>query len=649
MTNLSKIKRNRMKEILNDLKNNNMNDEQIKAINEIESYIDEKRFGLIWEEHEEEVNAQMEKNIPVFVEDKDKKIINDNDDGMNFILEGDNLHSLGLLEKTHKGKIDIIYIDPPYNTNNSLTYNDERVGEEDSFRHSMWLSFMSERLRKAKTLLSRQGLIFLSIDDNEGYNLKILCDEIFGEQNFMGSFSIIKAEGGGQAKNIIKGHDLLLVYASNLKEASPLARSKDVRGQIFEKDGERYWIQEDAYRKVYGTYGNLHYEEILDYKDEKYKENIDAKIESGEIILLKKGPNNMNVIGKVRNLKEDFSKYHSVMKHLNSSGKSDLEAFGLDKLFDYPKPVDLVKELISGAAFLRPGKLTVLDFFAGSGTTGQAVLEFKEETGREIDFILCTNNEVSAKQKLSFVKSFGYLKDYTPTSQTTEKAIENKIDKVLESEDITLDKLISRNPEEYETYGICQSVTLPRIKKTIKGFEWNKKGTKILFKKKLTEKSLYNIDEHLSKIEDIKKEHGYEKYKVKVDSSSNLILEASIESGEHYKGISANLKYFKTNFVSKLQDNDSTLSDELLMHIKEMAELEYSIDLDTTEAVKLVLDEKDLDHIFEDDHFKNLRLLVPTFVLLKGEQKVKAEERNISIIPIPNYYFSNEMKEAGEL
>ena len=639
MRNLSQIKRDKMKTFLESLKDGS-DDGKIQAIDEIECFLDEKKYGLVWEEHEEAVDVMMQENIPVFKEDVGRRIISNPGQVTNFILEGDNLHSLNLLEKTHKGKIDIIYIDPPYNTNNSLTYDDTRVGDEDAFRHSMWLSFMSERLRKAKNLLSRQGLIFISIDDNEGYNLKVLCDEIFDENNFMGSFSITKAEGGGQAKYIVKGHDLLLVYAQNLAEAKPLGRAKDVRGKTFEKDGETYWIQEDAYRKVFGQYGNLHYEEILEYKDQAYKDDIDNKIKNGEIILLDKGPNGMHVLGKVRKLSDDYSKYHSVMKQLNANGKSDLAAFGLDDLFDYPKPVNLIKELISGAAFLRPGKLTVLDFFAGSGTTGQAVLEFVKETGREVEFILCTNNEVSAKQKLNFVKSYGYLESYKPASTTTDSAIEKKIDNELEKVGSSLQELIDRDVERYESYGICQAVTYKRIKDVIAGFDWQKAGTKILYKKKLSESNLSKMDEFLAEIEKIKTKEAYESY--------NLILEAAVKKGEHYEGIPANVKYYKTDFVSKYVDEDTSLTDQLMDFIKEMVELENGIDLDSQENIKLIMDEDELDKFF-DDVVDGVTLFVPNYVLLKGKHESLAEEHNVMIVRVPDYYFAFEMRGAGEL
>ncbi|MTO50990.1 site-specific DNA-methyltransferase, partial [Turicibacter sanguinis] len=213
MANLSQIKRDRMKAFLETLKEANSSDEQIKAINEIENFLDEKRYGLVWEEHEEQVDVMMRDNIPVFTEDESKKIISDPEKPMNFILEGDNLHSLYLLEKTHKGKVDIIYIDPPYNTTNEgFTYDDKKVDINDGFRHSKWISFMQKRIKIAKNILSPNGILFISIDDNEYQNIKSLCDEMFGTTSFVTSFIWQKKTGASDAKGIATITEYILCY-----------------------------------------------------------------------------------------------------------------------------------------------------------------------------------------------------------------------------------------------------------------------------------------------------------------------------------------------------------------------------------------------------------------------------------------------------
>ncbi|WP_235244298.1 site-specific DNA-methyltransferase [Fusobacterium perfoetens] len=188
MANLSQLKREKMLNFLNKIRAEHQDDETLMAINEIENALTEKKYGLVWEEHIERVDEEMIHNIPVFTEIENRKIKNLESNDYNFLIEGDNLHSLKLLEKTHKGKIDIIYIDPPYNTNGKdFIYNDSYVDKEDNFKHSKWLSFMKNRLIIARELLSEKGLIFISIDDYEDAQLKLLCDEIFG-YNFINKF-----------------------------------------------------------------------------------------------------------------------------------------------------------------------------------------------------------------------------------------------------------------------------------------------------------------------------------------------------------------------------------------------------------------------------------------------------------------------------
>lgn len=155
-------------------------------LSELEKDVGAKKYGLVFEEHREEIDEVLATHTPVLTEDGSLFI--DNGGQMNFLIEGDNLASLQLLEKTHKGKIDLIFIDPPYNTgNNDFGYDDTRVDINDGFRHSKWLSFMKVRLSIARKLLKEDGVIFLAIDDNEQANLKLLCDNIFGEDNFLAS------------------------------------------------------------------------------------------------------------------------------------------------------------------------------------------------------------------------------------------------------------------------------------------------------------------------------------------------------------------------------------------------------------------------------------------------------------------------------
>ena len=180
-----------------------------------------KTYGLVWEDKPEDVEDRLREELPVLVERNDDKvhsIISDNPDAPNhIIIEGDNLEALSTLAYTHAGKIDVIYIDPPYNTGNKdFIYNDSYVDSEDSYRHSKWLSFMSKRLRIAKKLLSDRGVIFISIDDNEQANLKLLCDEIFGLSNCVGTIPTVMNLKGNQAEYGFAGtHEYTIVFTKN--------------------------------------------------------------------------------------------------------------------------------------------------------------------------------------------------------------------------------------------------------------------------------------------------------------------------------------------------------------------------------------------------------------------------------------------------
>ena len=218
--------------------------------------------------------------------------------------------------------------------------------------------------------------------------MKKLLDECFGEENKAAEFVVIRSEGGGMAKQVIKGHDYLFVYAKNISTFIPLGKPKDVRGKIVQKDGKRYWIQEDWLRKEFGKYGNCHYEEILEYKGQDKLNEINAGIKNGEYVLIPK-PNGMHIVGKLRNLKEDSSKFYSILKHLSKKGIEDLQALKLDSYFSYPKPVSLIKEMISGITLFTGEKGDIiLDFFSGSATTAHAVMQLNTEDGGNRKFIM---------------------------------------------------------------------------------------------------------------------------------------------------------------------------------------------------------------------------------------------------------------------
>ena len=188
------------------------NDEKSELIKLLRS---QKKYGLVWEDKPEDAEQRMVNEQPVLVEVPERAILSDDAEAPNHILiEGDNLETLTALSYTHAGKIDVIYIDPPYNTGNKdFIYNDSFVDKEDGYRHSKWLTFMNKRLKIAKNLLSDKGVIFISIDDNEQAPLKMLCDEVFGNINLCGQLIWRKKSGGGQTDiYFVTEHEYILVY-----------------------------------------------------------------------------------------------------------------------------------------------------------------------------------------------------------------------------------------------------------------------------------------------------------------------------------------------------------------------------------------------------------------------------------------------------
>lgn len=448
MANLSQLKREKMLAFLAKLKEQHTDDDSLIALGEIEKELKSKKYGLVWEEHEEAVDVQMKTQIPVFTEVKEREICAGENGAYNFLLEGDNLHSLYLLEKTHKGKIDVIYIDPPYNTGGKdFIYDDSFVGSDDSYIHSKWLSFMNIRLQIAHEILKDKGVIFISIGDYELSDLKLLCDDIFGEINCLGIVPRLMKTGGNKGRFFSPNIDYVLVYAKNHQVTI------DFKGELDEelvkklynktetegpKKGEKYRpfglyqssLDARPNQRYYiecpdGTFvippGTTMPAVIADggkvlpnpedgcwrwsqerYKEEKAKGNIlFTKSKNGVLIQPDGSKSKWNVYTKIwlsSREKEGQTPTNFISKYENRHSAKELKDLGVD--FDFAKPTNLIKYLFSltGAG----NEAVILDFFAGSGTTGQAVMELNKQDGGHRKFILCTNNENGICEEVTY-------------------------------------------------------------------------------------------------------------------------------------------------------------------------------------------------------------------------------------------------------
>lgn len=452
MPNLSQLKRKRMLEFLNKIKEEHKNDDEtLVALGEIENELNAKKYGLVWEEHEEKVDVQMRTHIPVFTEVKEREISAAPERPYNFLLEGDNLHSLYLLEKTHRGAIDLIYIDPPYNTGNEdFIYDDSYVDMVDGFRHSKWLSFMSERLRIAEHLLSPQGCILISIDDNEQAPLKLLCDDVFGTERFVAQLVWEKKKKGSFLSNQITNiKEYVIVYCKDKEKFNGLIGeinsnvetypcinatnkrsvckiSKGIKSNYKEKNmvvpagtiisdstmNIKYItdliIKDGFVAEDFEVEGNWRYsnEAMLQYSinQELYITNAlyirrivsEPRTKTLKDLLPRVGDDKTVAYNA---LIEENNLFNSGWGSNEDADDEIIKLFGKQKIFTYPKPVRLIKKLCCSA---RLKNAVVLDFFAGSGTTAQAVLELNKEDGGNRRFILCTNNDSGICENITY-------------------------------------------------------------------------------------------------------------------------------------------------------------------------------------------------------------------------------------------------------
>ena len=383
------------------------------------------------------------------------------DTTQNVFIEVDNLEVLKLLQKSYANKIKMIYIDPPYNTGKDFVYKDnykDNLGnyltltgqtddegkklstntETDGRYHSNWLNMMYPRLRLARNLMTDDGVIFISIDDNESSNTRKILDEIFGENNLVGEFIVVRAEGGGLAKQVIKGHDYLYVFAKNINNFNPLLRPKDIRGKIVTKDNEEYWIEEDWLRKEFGKYGTCPYNEIEKYFNIDKKIEINNGLKNGDYVLLNK--NGVEIVGRYRKISEDGSKFYSILKHLNKTGIEELQKLNLDSFFDFPKPLSLLKELILGATFFKKDKSNfILDFFSGSGTTAHAVMQLNSEDGGNRKCISVQLPEPTDE------KSEAFKANYKTIAEITKERIRRAGKLIYDKQKLKIDELKQKN------------------------------------------------------------------------------------------------------------------------------------------------------------------------------------------------------------
>lgn len=419
-----------------------------KQAEEIKQLNAKKKFGLVWEDKPDAQVLRVRNEAPMLSEYTSKAVVTDQNATNHILINGDNFHALTALRATHTGKVDVIYIDPPYNTGSKdFIYNDDYLDKEDGYRHSKWLSFMEKRLNLAKELLTDLGVIFISIDDNEHSRLKLLMDEIFGPDNFVANAIVENNPKGRKNSSFLSGtHEYCLIYvksrASYSKQSlkfNQISMNNDKDNRTVEQDilgpykkGKRQLIGKNSNlravsnpKRAFSVYyvedtNSVHCIEEYDTDKDTFfiseigqvlltqgaKRYLPVDSKTGKpnivtytqqkIMELHEENNLLFLADCIYQKERDFTQRLKSIISYSNSGKNVLSEMAGKSLsdilqsgsFSFPKSVELVSLLIS----LHPNSnAIVLDFFAGSGTTAQAVAELNKEDGGRRQCILVTD------------------------------------------------------------------------------------------------------------------------------------------------------------------------------------------------------------------------------------------------------------------
>lgn len=658
MANLSKIRRDSMIAFLEELKRQHIDDASIRAFNEIENQLRNKKYGLVWEEHSEEVDELLKDNIPVLSADRNRRLCKDGNLPWNFIIEGDNLQALYLLEKTHRGKVDCIYIDPPYNTGaTDWKYNNDYVVKTDSYRHSRWLSMMNQRLKLARTLLTSDGVLICAIDENELATVTLLLQEVFGEDYHIDTICVVHNPRGVQGDNFSYTNEYaLFVYRKGTHPITSREIDKDEIDWRDLRDNGHESLREDAATCFYAI--RVKDGQIVGFGENKtadtsFHPNRNEIEEDGTINIYPIDKNgiehkwryNRESVVKIKHLLrvkqvkgvydielgKDFGTYRTVWTDKkydsNENGTKLINDIVPDNDFDFPKSLYTVYDCIYAVAKDKPNAV-IVDFFAGSGTTGHAVLLMNSLLGGNRRFVLCTNNAIGSKREAEFAKRYPHLVD-----------------------DHGHIRISSEEYKEYEEkYGIARSITFPRVSRVISGYHSEKGQKVILYELKITAKMLTD-DKKSQKVRD-------EVEKIIQQQSTNysetkLVLEDGFlrvygigQSSEEVTGLAGNLKYFKCEWIPR-KPEEYLLSDALCLHIKEMIELQNAIEVENVKNV-LILNKSDFKatvlnpNIF--DQVENI--WVNQNIVFNAEELKLLKAKGFRYIP--REFFGQELWEAAE-
>lgn len=639
MANITKEKRDRLLSFLKKMKEKNKDDSSIIAINELENFLMNKKFGLVFEEHTEEVDEKIKKEIPVFCADETRKICKDKNLPYNFIIEGDNLQALYLLEKTHRGRIDCIYIDPPYNTGaRDWKYNNDYVEKTDNYRHSKWLSMMKTRLLVAKKLLNpKNSVLICTIDEKEYLHLGCLLEELFPEGNIQMISSVINRHGSIRFTEFTRVNE----YIFFIRFGSAAVGKKSV-----EKTNEP--IHWHSLKRSGTSRGNFRYGRPFLFYPIYINEKTNKVVEFGSPLPL---DTDKNSVPKKKNcitvfpIRKDgsegcWSLQPNKAKELLSKGYFKVGKYNPNGLQKYE-----LNYLQSGTVKSIENGEVIID---GYNEDGSVVAHFaSQKTIMEVNQWNYTSHDASEYgtkmvtsmlgNRFSYPKSLyavydclkyavadnkdAIILDFFAGSGTTLHAVNllNAEDggnrtcimitnnEISEEEERRLKaKNFSKGDEEWENLGVAKYVTYPRTKCSIDGKDI--KG------------NILNGDYLVNDVND------------------NPIPMSS--------GFKSNVKYFKCDWTQR-KPEDYLLSNVLCLHIKEMIELEHAIEVDNEENVIIFNKDDYKKYILDSEKYKKIkRLWVNQNIIFNSKEIKKLNNKGFKYIP--KEYFGQELKEAAE-
>lgn len=672
-TNITKKNRKEMIDFLEKIKSNYNDDETLKMVNKIENTLTEKKFWISFEEHREEVDELLQTNIPVLCEDANRRICKDKNLPRNFIIEWDNLQALYLLLKTHKWKINVIYIDPPYNTGtHDWKYNNDYVDSNDGYRHSKWLSMMKVRLDLAKQLLNPEDSVLIcTIDEKEYLHLGCLLEEMFPEARIQMVSSVINTGGSIRTGEFSRTDEYIFFVKIGDSQVLPLPLGIWWRGWKQTSEGPVLWrsMLRGGEASARADRPNMFFPVLISEKDgsilgigdslslKEKKDNFQSPegciavwpirkdgsegrwrigvetarnimkkwyiksnklsnrytisyLAAGVVDAIENG--SIEVAGKGKDIEFNIVDEHKIIPwtawQLPSHDASKnwtamLKSILCDRTFPFPKSLYAVHDAIRFFVDNKPNAI-ILDFFAGSWTTQHAVGLLNAEDWGSRSCIIVTNNEIWEQEEFRLT-----------------------------------DLWYKKWDEEREKLWIAKYITRPRMECVI---NWIDIKWKPLEGNYWVEIDDYVIDEETQVVS----KSTWKPLQIKPYKKIKVQLYPSLSQIKKADWLKMNLKYFKCDWTPR-KPEDYFLSNVLLLHIKEMIELENAVEIDNVKNVAILNKDDYKKYILDDKIYDKIEnIWVNQKIIFNSDEFSKIRAKNFRYIPTE--YFWQELKDNAE-